>query len=61
MEKKPWVHVVKRELDGVRRVLEWIRELPLSKRCVPKDILDPDALIHDAEVRHSYNIMPPYR
>lgn len=48
--RKPWVHVVEEELQGLQTILHWIKNLPINKRSVPKDILYPDLLIQDAEV-----------
>ncbi|ELT93702.1 hypothetical protein CAPTEDRAFT_226024 [Capitella teleta] len=46
---KPWVHLVQNEMQGLQTILDWVKQLPVNKRSVPKDILDPDLLIQDAE------------
>jgi len=38
------------ELDGLEAVVTWLEGLPLGKRNVPKDILEPDDLLRDVRV-----------
>lgn len=47
-----WIHLTKYELDGLAKLVEKVENLPLNKRGVPKDLLDPDAVIRDVRVRY---------
>ncbi|XP_046544000.1 lysine-specific demethylase 2A-like isoform X2 [Haliotis rubra] len=42
-----WVHLTKFELEGLAKLVEKVENLPLNKRRVPKDLLDPDAVLRD--------------
>ena len=42
------------EIEGLREVLNWLENLPLNKRGVPKDISEPDQLLQDCRVSYPY-------
>jgi hypothetical protein len=47
---KPYTHLTQLEIDGLRKIVAWLRSLPDNKRCIPADIPDSDALLADVEV-----------
>jgi hypothetical protein len=47
---KPYTHLTQFEIDGLRKIVAWLRSLPDNKRCIPADIPDSDALLADVEV-----------
>lgn len=47
---KPYTHLTQFEIDGLRKIVAWLRSLPDNKRCIPTDIPHSDALLADVEV-----------
>lgn len=53
-----YTHLTLSEIDGLKKIVVWLRNLPENKRGVPSDILDPDALLADVEIlisKHQYD------
>lgn len=48
--KKLWVNLTLYEVKGLSQIIQWLDRLPANKKSVPKDILQPDALLKDAMV-----------
>lgn len=46
------VHLTKWEIKGLKKLIEWLEDLAPTKRGVPKDIIDPEALLRDAKVSY---------
>jgi hypothetical protein len=46
------VHLTKWEIKGLKNLIEWLEDLAPAKRGVPKDIIDPEALLRDAKVSY---------
>jgi len=44
------VYLSRWELDGLEAVVTWLEGLPVGKRNVPKDVLEPDELLSDVRV-----------
>ncbi|XP_025092678.1 lysine-specific demethylase 2A-like isoform X3 [Pomacea canaliculata] len=47
------VYLTKFEVEGLKKLIKWVDGLnswPASKRGVPKDLLDPEALLHDIKL-----------
>ena len=55
VKKTPNVHLTQYELRGLKAIVDWLQDLPKNKKFVPKDIVDPQALLQDAKVgtRHA--------
>lgn len=51
-KKQAYVHLTPYEITGLKTIVQWLDDLPKAKRCVPKDIMDPVALLEDAKVRY---------
>ena len=47
---KKYVNLNKFELDGLSWTINFLSKIPASKKWIPRDITDPDALISDVEV-----------
>jgi len=50
VRKVETVQLSRFELDGLEAMVKWLQGLPVGKRNVPKDILEPDELLTDARV-----------
>ena len=46
-------YLSKWELQGLHRMINWLESLPVSKKGVPRDMLDPEAVLNDMKV-HTY-------
>ena len=44
------VHLTKYELEGLRKIISFLENLAVTKKFVPKDIMDPDGLLADSKV-----------
>ena len=51
--EKPYAHLTSQEIDGLKKVILWLKNLPENKRGVPNDIPNPEGLLHDAKVCQS--------
>ena len=49
-KKKAWIHLTKFELKGLNFLVQWLEQLPPTKKMVPKDITEPDQLLKDMKV-----------
>ena len=49
------VNLTKYEKIGLRKLVQWIEDLPSNKKRIPKDLLDPEAVIKEIKVI----FMPP--
>lgn len=45
-----WTHLTEFELNGLKALVEKLESLPETKKCVPEDIEDPQALLDDMKV-----------
>ncbi|KAK3599372.1 hypothetical protein CHS0354_036378 [Potamilus streckersoni] len=45
VKKKKYIHLTKYEILGLTRLAEWLESLPSSKKGIPKDLLDPEAVM----------------
>jgi F-box/leucine-rich repeat protein 10/11 len=43
------VHLTPYEIEGLTSVVNWLKDLPVSRRNVPKDIPDPEQLLRDVK------------
>lgn len=49
-KEKRWYHLTKHELKGLHELIKWIEDLPANKKGVPKDLVDPEAVLREAKV-----------
>ena len=49
-KRTKYVHLTKYELEGLIEVLGWVESLPPSKKGIPKDLIDPDAVLREVKV-----------
>lgn len=58
-KKTKYVHLTKYELEGLVEVVGWVESLPPSKKGVPKDLIDAEAVVREVKVLylfHTYSI-----
>jgi len=48
------------ELEGLEAIVSWLNSLSVNRKCVPKDIPDPDQLLADTMVRQQSTIFDYY-
>ena len=49
-KKMKYVHLTKWELEGLREIVGWVESLPVSKKGIPKDLIDPEAVVAEVKV-----------
>ncbi|VDI78385.1 F-box and leucine-rich repeat protein 10/11 [Mytilus galloprovincialis] len=42
------VHLTKWEIKGLKKMIEWLEDLPPSKKGIPKDLIDPEGVLREA-------------
>ncbi|KAL4224329.1 Lysine-specific demethylase 2A [Mactra antiquata] len=47
--KTKYVHLTKYELEGLIEVVAWVESLPVSKKGIPKDLIDPDTVVSEVK------------
>ncbi|XP_063396735.1 lysine-specific demethylase 2A-like isoform X2 [Mytilus trossulus] len=43
------VHLTKWEIKGLKKMIEWLEDLPPSKKGIPKDLIDPEGVLREAK------------
>lgn len=46
------VHLTKWEIKGLKKMIEWLEDLPPSKKGIPKDLIDPEGVLREAKVSY---------
>lgn len=49
-KNKKHVHLTKYELEGLIEVVSWIDSLPSNRKGIPKDLIDPEAVLKEIKV-----------
>lgn len=50
LPQRPYIHLTKYELNGLKAILRWLQQLPVNKRYVPDLIRNPDHLLTDVKM-----------
>ena len=45
-----YVHLTKYELDGLIEAVNWVKNFPVARKGIPKDLIDPDAVLIEIQV-----------
>ncbi|XP_060587380.1 lysine-specific demethylase 2A-like isoform X2 [Ruditapes philippinarum] len=48
-KRTKYIHLTKYELEGLIEVLGWVESLPPTKKGIPKDLIDPDAVLREVK------------